>query len=123
VPPAAAPTAALPAAAYVQLPERRVWARPVENEAFEPLDGWFAYVGQGNEGLHALGVFGLHPDRMGFTVVEAAGPRTPGLVRTDGSPLFAPTLPGAAAAGLSSIMGAEELLELAWRAHDIPEDD
>jgi hypothetical protein len=113
----------VPPAAYVQLPERRVWARPVENEAFEPLDGWFAHLSPGDQELRALGVFGLHPDRMGFTVVEAVGPRTPGLVRTDGSPLFAPTLPGAAAAGLSSITGAEELRELAWRARDIPEDD
>ncbi len=118
-----APSPDVPAAAYVQLPERRVWARPVEDAAFEPLDGWFAHLAPGNQELRTLAVFGLHPDRMGFTVVEAVGPRTPGLVRADGSPLFAPTLPGAATAGLSSITGAEELLELAWRARDIPEDD
>jgi hypothetical protein len=60
---------------------------------------------------------------MGFTVVEATGPRPLGLVRADGSPLFAPTLPGAAAAGLNAIAGAEELLELGWRVRDLPEDD
>jgi hypothetical protein len=109
--------------AYVQLPERRVWARPVEDAAFEPLDGLFGHLVPGTQELRTLGVFGLHPDRMGFTVVEATGPRTPGLARADGSPLFAPTLPGAAAAGLNSITGTEELVELGWRARDLPEDD
>jgi hypothetical protein len=111
------------AGAYVQLPERRVWARPVEDAAFEPLDGLFGHLVPGTQELRALGVFGLHPDRMGFTVVEATGPRTPGLARANGSPLFAPTLPGAAAAGLNSITGTEELVELGWRVRDLPEDD
>jgi hypothetical protein len=112
-----------PPAAYVQMPERRVWARPVEEAAFEPLDGLFVHLAPGDRELRTLGVFGLHPDRLGFTVVEAVGPRAPGLARADGSPLFAPSLPGAAAAGLNSIIGAEELLELAWRARDLPEGD
>jgi hypothetical protein len=60
---------------------------------------------------------------MGFTVVEATGPRISGLARANGSPLFAPTLPGADAAGLSSITGTEELVELGWRVRDLPEDD
>jgi len=109
------------AAPYVQVPERRIWARPVEESPFEALDGWFAHLAPGERQLRALAVFGLHPDRMGFTVVEALGPRPAALARPDGSPLFSPTLPGGAAAGLSSIAGVEELLELAWRARDLGE--
>jgi hypothetical protein len=123
VPIEAARPSGSPSGAYVQLPERRVWARPVEDAAFEPLDGLFGHLAPGDQELRTLGVFGLHPDRMGFTVVEATGPRPLGLVRADGSPLFAPTLPGAAAAGLNAIAGAEELLELGWRVRDLPEDD
>jgi hypothetical protein len=33
--------------------------------------------------------------------------------------LFAPTLPGAAEAGLRSIAGEEELLELGWRTQGL----
>ena len=106
-----------PEAHYVQVPERLIWARPVEDEAYEPLDGWFAHVAPDGL-LRALAVFGLHPDRMGFTVVEAIGPRSATLLRPDGSPLFAPTLRGGNAARLREILGGEELLELAWRVRD-----
>jgi hypothetical protein len=67
--------------------------------------------------LRVLGVFGIHRDREGFSVVEAAGPRRSGLARADGSRLFDPLLPGGRAAGLFSISGEEELLELGWRIH------
>ncbi len=114
--------AGLPAAAapYVQVPERLIWARPLEDEAFEPLDGWFAHLAPDGQ-LRALAVFGLHPDRMGFTVVEAAGARPVRLLRPDGSPLFAPAIPGGEAARLRSILGTEELLELAWRVREAGE--
>jgi hypothetical protein len=69
--------------------------------------------------LRVLGIFGLRPDRAGFSVVEAVGPRAARLTRDDGTALFAPTLPGAAAAGLRSITGEEELLELGWRTQDL----
>jgi hypothetical protein len=67
-----------------------------------------------------LGVFGLRPDRAGFTVVEARGPRLAGLARPDGSALFAPLLAGGAEAGLNTLAGAEELLELGWRMLGAP---
>jgi hypothetical protein len=104
-------------APYVQVPERLIWARPLNDQAYEPLDGWFAHLTAGGV-LRALAVFGLHPDRMGFTVVEATGPRPQALARPDGSPLFAPALRGGEAAGLREIVGSEELLELAWRVRD-----
>ncbi len=66
-------------------------------------------------GLFALAVFGLHPGQAGFSVVAVDGypPTAPG--REDGTPPFAPVLEGGAAAGLFSITGEEELLELAAR--------
>ncbi len=104
------------AAAYVQLPSLRVWGLPVVGAAPEPLDGWFTTPRDGARSVVA--VFGLHPGREGLTVAEVTGEAPRGLVRTDGSTLFAPTLAGGEAAGLASIQGEEELLELAWRVEE-----
>jgi hypothetical protein len=57
----------------------------------------------------------MRPEREGFSAVETAGPRPLRLERADGTPLFSPVLAGGAAAGLYSIVGGEELLELGWR--------
>jgi hypothetical protein len=57
----------------------------------------------------------MHPEREGFSVVETVGPKPLTLVRADGTELFAPTLSGGKAAGLFSITGEEELLDLGWR--------
>ena len=103
-----------PRAYYAQLPERRVWASVVESEPPEPLDGCFVCRAPDTE-LRVLGIFGLRPDRPGFSAVEVGGARPGSLARADGSALFAPTLPGGVAAGLHSITGEEELLELGWR--------
>ncbi|HET8625323.1 MAG TPA: hypothetical protein VFM14_17320 [Gemmatimonadales bacterium] len=100
---------------YGQVAERRVWAEPVPGAPHEPLDGCFVHPAPAASELRVLGVFGLHPDRPGFTVVEAEGARIAHLERSDGSTLFAPLLPGGAAAGLHSLAGAEELLELGFR--------
>jgi hypothetical protein len=104
----------VPRAYYAQFPERRIWAEVLTGETPEPLDGCFVHVAGGGE-LRVLGVFGLRADRMGFSVVEATGTRPEQLARADGSPLFSSTLPGGKAAGLHSIAGGEELLELGWR--------
>ncbi len=103
---------------YAQLPERMVWASVVDNESPEPLDGIFVARAPAGD-LRVLGIFGLRPDRAGFSAVEAAGPRVAQLAREDGSPLFAPTLSGGAPAGLRSIVGEAELLELGWRTQDL----
>jgi hypothetical protein len=116
VPPEAEPRRAK----YVQVPERKLWARTVEGEPFEPLDGCFLDLDPAGR-LRALGVFGLRPDRAGFTVVEAHGPRPVGLARSDGTALFAPLIPGGAEAGLHTLAGAEELLELGWRMLEVPD--
>jgi hypothetical protein len=108
-----------PRAEYVQLPERRIWAQVVPGEPQEPLDGFFCYAALEPEQLRILGVFGIYSDRPGFSVVEVAGSRPLSLFRSDGSPLFSSTLPGGAAAGLYSLVGEEELLELAWRVVEL----
>ncbi len=91
---------------------------PFEGANPEPLDGWFR---EGSPaGLRVLAAFGLHPGRIGFTLVEVGGPPPGRLVRADGSALFSPTLAGGAAAGLASLAGEEELLELAWRVEGGP---
>ena len=109
-----------PAAAwYARFPERKVWAQVVEGAAHEPLDGCFAHSLPGDS-LRVLGVFGLHPDRPGFSVVEVSGTRPEGLVRETGEPLFTPRMEGGAVAGLRSVAGEEELLELGWRARNAP---
>lgn len=102
-----------PRAYYAQLADRQVWARVVDDFPAEPMDGCFVYTA--GDDLRVLGIFGLRPEREGFSAVEAAGPRPLGLERPDGSPLFSPVLAGGAAAGLYSLLGGEELLELGWR--------
>jgi hypothetical protein len=106
-----------PTAYYALMPEHRIWAEVIPGLPWEPLDGCFVHSAPDGT-LRVLGVFGVHRDREGFSVVEAAGPRPLGLARADGSRLFEPTLPGGKAAGLFSISGMEELLELGWRVHE-----
>jgi hypothetical protein len=112
--PASPPLDEPPRAFYAQLLDRQVWARVIDDEAAEPMDGCFVHPANGE--LRVLGIFGLRPEREGFSAVETVGPRPRGLERPDGTPLFAPVLAGGEAAGLFSIAGAEELLELGWRA-------
>jgi hypothetical protein len=102
-----------PRSYYAQLQDRQVWARVVDDFPAEPMDGCFVHSA-GNE-LRVLGIFGMRPEREGFSAVETAGPRPLRLERADGTPLFSPVLAGGAAAGLYSIVGGEELLELGWR--------
>jgi hypothetical protein len=106
-------------AGYVQVPERRIWAEVVPGAPQEPLDGFFHHTSTEPRVQRVLGVFGMYPDRPGFTVVEVVGPRPTRLARPDGSPLFSSTLPGGARAGLYSLAGEEELLELGWRGREI----
>jgi hypothetical protein len=104
---------------YVRVPQRRIWAPVIPGEPHEPLDGCFVHPVPDSAGLRVLGVFGIHPERQGFSVVEVSGPRPEVLAREDGSGLFTPILPGGTAAGLFSLVGEEELLELGWRSRDL----
>jgi hypothetical protein len=113
--PAPAEGEALPRAFYLQLPERLVWGELEPGQPHQPLDGLFVRPWP-RDGAFLLAIFGLHAGREGFSVVDADGYRETDLVRADGAELFSPTLPGGAAAGLYSIVGGEELLELAARS-------
>jgi hypothetical protein len=104
---------------YAQMPQHRIWAEVIPGHPPEPLDGCFVHSISDGSALRVLGVFGIHPDREGFSVVEAMGPRPLALVRADGTELFAPTLTGGRAAGLFSITGEEELLDLGWRTEEL----
>ena len=105
----------VPSAYYAQMPQHRIWAEVIPGHPPEPLDGCFVHSTPDGAALRVLGVFGIHPEREGFSVVEAMGPRPLALVRADGTELFAPTLTGGQAAGLFSITGEAELLDLGWR--------
>jgi hypothetical protein len=108
------PPATSPRAYYVQFPERLVWAELGPEEPHQPLDGLFVRPWP-DGGYFVLAVFGMHPGREGFVVVDLDGYRDGPLERADGSVPFSPVLPGGSAAGLLSLVGGEELLELAAR--------
>ena len=103
-----------PRSYYFQVPERLVWGSLAPDEPHQPLDGLFVRP-YPDGGCFILAIFGMHPGSEGFTVVDLDGYPEPDLARTDGSALFAPVLPGGEAAGLFSITGGEELMELAVR--------
>jgi len=103
-----------PAIEYMQFPPLRIWGAPGQGAAHEPLDGCFL-VRRGGR-LAVVGILGAHPGRDGFTVIAVEGARPGELSRPDGTPLFGPVMEGGAEAGLHSLTGMEELLELGWRA-------
>ena len=107
-----APTARRPSAYYAVLAHHRIWGSPTDLGP-EPLDGWF--VARHGDRLMVAAQFGGRPDRGDISVVAVDGPEPTGLQRSDGTPLFASTLPAGARAGLYSLSGMEELLALAWR--------
>lgn len=114
-PPQSVPTVAGPTVAYVQLPERLVWAAPAPGAPHEPMDGIF--VMQSASAGRTLAVLGFRPDRQGFTTIEAELPSPPGLdPRPDGSPPFATVLPAGERMGLFSVTTAPELALLALLA-------
>jgi hypothetical protein len=108
-----------PSGFYAQMPQHRIWAEVIPGHPPEPLDGCFVHSTPDGPALRVLGVFGIHPEREGFSVVEAVGSRPAALARADGTELFSPTLTGGKAAGLFSIVGEEELLDLGWRIQQL----
>jgi hypothetical protein len=98
---------------YIQVAPRLVWAQLAEDQAFEPLDGWFAI--RGDAGLRVVACFGVHGQRPGMSVVAVEGPLPLTVERPDGTPLFAPTMPGGDGAHLQAVSVPGELLLLGWR--------
>jgi len=105
------------AARYIQFPERLFWAELVPESPHEPLDGLFFHEARASQ-LAVLAIFGVHPMREGFSVADATGSRPAYLSRGDGTAPFTPVMAGGAEAGLHSLVGKDELLELAARARD-----
>jgi len=120
-------------ALYLQLPELRVWGSPTEGATPEPLDGMFVSCGLAPGIVAVLAVFGLRPDRPGFSAVgidgradddEPAGNEIEvAAARADGSAPFGPMLAGGSAAGLYSVANAGELLLLTCRLLTLLPDD
>ncbi len=105
-------------ALYLQLPELRVWGAPNEDSPPEPLDGMFvSETGAAGE-IAVLAIFGMRPDRPGFSAVGLEG-RADSIeiaaAREDGSVPFGPRLAGGTAAGLYSVANPGELLLLTCR--------
>jgi len=101
------------AVAYLQLPERMVWAAPAPDAAHEPIDGLVVITGP--TGLRTIALLGVRPEREGFTTVEAAAPLPPGPLeaRADGAAPFSTVLPAGERMGFLSVTSA---LELVWLA-------
>ena len=97
----------------IQIAPRLVWGQLADEEPFEPLDGWFTIPGDTE--LRVVACFGVHEQRPGVSVVAVAGPHPAKVERDDGTPLFAPTMPGGDAAHLHAVSGPDELLLLGWR--------
>ena len=112
-------------ALYLQLPELRVWGSPTPGTPPEPLDGMFVSRGRQPGGVAVLAIFGMRPDRPGFSAVGIEGRADsdePGqneievaAAREDGSAPFGPMLAGGFTAGLHSVANAGELLLLGCR--------
>lgn len=117
-------------ALYLQLPAHRVWRAAeagggVGGVPPEPLDGVFVTEAEQPGAIAALGIFGMHGARPGFSAVafegraDAADAGAEELEvlarREDGSPSFAPLLVGGDKAGLYSVVNAGELLLLTCR--------
>lgn len=113
------------AAPYLQLPELRVWGPPQADASPEPLDGMFVAATPEPDEVAVLGIFGMRPDRPGFSAVGLQGrvdAEDPGggeieiaATRADGSAPFGPVLAGGSAAGLYSLANGGELLLLVCR--------
>ena len=80
------------------------------------MDGCFVQPRAGAE-LRVLGIFGLRPDRDGFSAVEIGGAAArPARAAPTAPPLFSPVLPGGSGRRPPlDRRAAEELLELGWR--------
>jgi hypothetical protein len=116
-------------ALYLQLPELRIWgsANPAGGGASEPLDGMFVSTTTTPGSISVLAIFGMRPDRPGFSAIGLEGRADEenaadggneieiAAAREDGSAPFGPMLAGGSAAGLHSVANAGELLLLACR--------
>jgi hypothetical protein len=97
---------------YLQMPHGLLWGQLGESEPHQPLDGCFVAWGAENH-IRALGVFGLHPERLGFGVVDAEGTLDQVETGSAAPTPFAPAMDGGQEAGLYSVNHPEDLIRLA----------
>ncbi len=112
-------------ALYLRLPELRVWGTPTAGEPPEPLDGMFVTETTAPGKIAVLAIFGLRPDRPGFSAVGVEGHADESdpsgseievlAAREDGGPAFGPLLEGGREAGIHSLANPGELLLLTTR--------
>jgi hypothetical protein len=112
-------------ALYLRLPALRVWGAARAGAAPEPLDGVFVTRTDDQDAIAALGIFGMHAERAGFSAVAvegradedraSAGELEIAARRGDGSASFAPLLEGGSAAAIHSVADAGEMLLLTCR--------
>ncbi len=117
---------AAPAAAYLQLPYQRVWARVGSDAAYEPMDGCFLCARElpgGAHELRLLAVLGLRAERPGVSLImhhatfddAGAAARAAHPWRADAAP-FANAIPGGERMGYKTIATVNELEAFALRA-------
>lgn len=110
---------------YLRLPALKVWGAARSGDPPEPLDGVFVTATADPGTLAALGIFGMHGERPGFSAVAVDGHAdadhaTIGEIevpteRLDGTQVFASQLPGGAEAAVYSVADAGEMLLLVCR--------
>lgn len=100
---------------YYQIAPHIIWGQLDTDAPFEPLDGWFA-TPMDETTVRMVACFGVHALRPGVSVVALLGPSPTIERRLDGTPLFAPTMPGGDAAHLHAVSESDEILLLGWRA-------
>ncbi len=111
---------------YIELPRTLFWAAVTENEPPEPAEGLFVKLGRGRRSSEAelLVVFGMRPDRPGFSVagltVDLQQAR-----ELEEPNAFASDIPGADLAGLYFLSRPSEvvllMMQLLWYIDSYPE--
>lgn len=122
---------AAPAAAYLQFPHQRLWARVAAGAAYEPVDGCFVCARDLPNGAHELrilAVLGLRAERPGVSLImHHATINDAGLAERaahpwrEGAAPFTNAIPGGERMGYQTIATVNELEALVLRAFHLLE--
>lgn len=110
---------------YLRMPPLKVWGAARNGDPPEPLDGVFITATATDGALSALGIFGMHGERPGFSAVAVDGHADADHAkigeievpteREDGTPVLASQLTGDAGSAVYSVADAGEMLLLVYR--------